>query len=123
MVLEEIGYICLTGVIGTVCGILGTAFMAKRFTSDENIMNKLEMILTNVTQDEKLQRSIYSVGILLGNGIATGTGLKGGGKMKFTDLIFQGIGQFLQGKMGSGQNQQEMNPLEEPNAIIKRKQW
>ena len=87
--------------------------MAKRFGSDENIMNKLEMILQNVSSDEGLQKQIYSVGVLFGSGIAKGTGIQGGGKFKFTDIIGQGIAGWVQGMMGGKaqqQTEQNMNP-------------
>jgi hypothetical protein len=70
--------------------------------SDDAIMNKLAMILENVTKDEGLQKHVYSIGVLLGSGIAKGTGIQGGGKFKFTDIIGQGIAAWFGGKLSPG---------------------
>jgi hypothetical protein len=99
---EEIGYICLTAVIGTLSGVLATWTLGKRMISDDAIMNKLAMILENVTKDEGLQKHVYSIGVLLGSGIAKGTGIQGGGKFKFTDIIGQGIAAWFGGKLSPG---------------------
>lgn len=103
----EYVYIAATGIIGALSGILGTLLISKYALSDEKIMDKLDMILTNVVDDVEFQKKIYSLGALLGSGIARGTGLQPGGKLKIGDIIAQAAQGFIGNMFGAGQNRQE----------------
>jgi hypothetical protein len=99
--------------------------MGRRLISDDKIMDKIDMILTNVTSDTEIQKKIYVVGTLLGSAIAQGTGFKGaGGKFKLQDIVGMGIQGFIQKMMGGAMGQQqegtEMQVIPPEN---KRKGW
>jgi hypothetical protein len=89
---EQVGYIILAVLSGTLASFL----MAKFMLSDEKIMNKLDMILGNVVNDVEMQKKVYLLGTLLGSGIAKGSGIQvGSGKFKLEDVIAQGASQFI----------------------------
>jgi hypothetical protein len=85
------------------------------------------MILTNITTDEGLQKQIYAAGVLLGSGIAKGTGIQGGGKFKFSDIIGQGLAGWFSNMMGRTKQQTEnpnMNPAPGTGTELARsKKW
>lgn len=81
-----------------VGSILLNLFVLKRMISDEKIMDKIDLILSNMVNDVEMQKKVYLLGTLLGSGIAKGSGIAGsGGKIKLEDVIAQGAAQFIGG--------------------------
>lgn len=103
--MSEYIYPVVTGLTGTICGVLATYVMAKRMLSDDKIMDKIDLVLTEVSQSEELQRKIYMVGGILGKGLRDGVGIdrlipKGSKKGGIEGLIMDLIGGFVKNKMG-----------------------
>jgi hypothetical protein len=92
--------------------------------SDEKIMDKVSMVLEEVVNNAEMQKQVYSLGVLLGSGIAQGTGIKAGGKFKLQDLIMQGAGMFLQKFMGgnapAGEQPAQWQAPQQEQAITKK---
>ena len=63
--------------------------------SDEKIMDKIDLILSNMVNDVEMQKKVYLLGTLLGSGIAKGSGIQGSGKFKLEDVIAQGASAFI----------------------------
>jgi hypothetical protein len=121
--LEEIGYIGLASVFATLSGVLATYIMGRRYFSDEKIMDKFAMILENVVSDTQLQQKVYQIGAILGSGIARGTGLQGGGKMKLGDIIAQGASAFIGNMFGQNKEQPNAMMTQENPQTPQRKPW
>lgn len=60
-----------------------------------------------------MQKKVYVLGALLGNGIRQGVGINAkGGKLKIMDIVTQGISGFIQQFFDKNQNNQaEENPV------------
>jgi len=87
----------LSGAIGAGTGAVGAYVIAKKMFNNGKILELVDVLTTEVMTNTELQKRIYSIGTLLGQGIAQGTGLKSsGGKLKFQDIIMQGASMFLQ---------------------------
>lgn len=112
--MSEIVYIAATGIIGALSGLLGTYVMGKHMLSDEKIMEKLDMVVTEVLNDVEFQKKVYTLGGLLGAGIMQGTGMKSGGKFKLNDIIAQGIQAFISRMFPQQQQQQEQTEQTPP---------
>lgn len=74
----------------------------------DNFADLLDIVVT----DTEMQKKVYVLGVLLGNGIKAGVGLaKKGGKFSLDGLISDGIGQLFEKGLGSlfggGKNEQE----------------
>jgi hypothetical protein len=97
--MSEIWPIVATGIVGSLSGILGTTFIAKRMMSDEKIIEKVETLLSEVAQNPEMQKNLYLIGGLLGKGVRDGTGInalvqkkKGGLEGILLDLVGNFIG-------------------------------
>jgi len=86
-----------------------TYAIAKKMTSSDRILGITYDVLDEVTDNVEFQKKVYSVGLLVGNGIKTGVGLtKGRGKFKMDDLIGMGMEYFFgRGKQGQPQTQNQ----------------
>jgi len=88
-----------------------------RFGGDK-LLEYSDIILDGITQDTEMQKKVYLLGVLLGNGIKTGIGLKGGsGKFKMTDLLGMALPKiFPQLFGGEGKEQKpSMSPFDIQN--------
>ena len=68
----------------------------------KNVKKDLKREAEEWLNSEKGQKAIYSIGLLLGNAIMTGSGLgpaKSGGKLKLQDILMQGLMSFFQGNL------------------------
>lgn len=93
-----------TGIIAGLLILIGFYIALRSGKLEEILVNTINICLEDFTNDEKLQKSLYTVGVLIGNGVKAGVGLqKRGGKMSLTDLIVQSVaGKFLnQSTIGS----------------------
>lgn len=89
----------LASAIGSLCGAGMTYVVLKKLFNDAFLIEKIDVITTEICSDEELQRKLYSIGALLGNGIASGAGFqKKGGKYGLQDLLMQVAGQWFANK-------------------------
>jgi len=106
--LEIIGYI-VSGCITFLSVFIGVKYAQKKLTEE------LEDKIFDVLESEEGQKLVYSIGVLLGNGIKSGVGFKGSrGKFKWQDLIGYTIAQFIQSKLPvqQGATETNINPYE-----------
>lgn len=103
--LETIGISAITVAIGG----LVTYAIIKRTININYILEVSDVLLDELTQNTDMQKKVYVLGVLLGNGIKQGIGIsKGKGKFKLDDLIGMAIGHFFSG----GQKQVESSAPE-----------
>jgi len=92
------------GIIGALTGVLCTYVIMKKMFKPLEIA---EDLMDFIISDTEMQKKIYLLGALLGNGIKSGIGLNPKrGKFRFEDLIGMALSQFLAKKQGevSGEN-------------------
>jgi hypothetical protein len=118
---ESILPIVATGIVGALSGILGTYALARHTFSDDKILEKVDLLLSEVAQNEEMQKKVYLVGGILGKGIRDGTGIAnlvpGSGKRKggLEGIVMELIGGFIGNQFkGQGQGQEQR---EEPRQI------
>jgi len=94
-IMSEIVPILVSGVVGVLGGSVGSYVMFKI------VKSSMKTEIEQWVNSEKGREAIYSIGILLGNAIATGSGLnrltKTQGGLK--GMVMQGIAQFIQSKI------------------------
>jgi len=87
-------------LIGALMGGSITYVIAKRMVNTDKIIEISDELLTEIVSNVEMQKKIYAVGVLLGNGIKQGIGIQTkGGKFKWEDVLMQGIAAFVQGKL------------------------
>jgi len=100
-------YEILTGLGIAVSSILLSGFIVTKYIQNEQIIeniiiNSIETIIKDAQTNESMQKDIYTVGALLGNGIAAGSGmnksLKGGGKLTLNNIIAEIASNWIQQK-------------------------
>jgi len=75
-----------------------TYVIIKKMTNIDRILDISDTLLNELTQNVEMQKKVYILGVLLGNGVKSGIGLsKGKGKFKLDDLIGMAISHFLGG--------------------------
>lgn len=101
------------GFLGVLSGAFGVYVIVKRTLKDIDFIEISEEIFTNILEkaqnDKEIQQKLYIVGGILGQGIASGIGLKGGqkqGKFNIGNLIMGFLGQKFQLPTGEEQPQQ-----------------
>ena len=103
-------------LIGVGLAAASMYVIAKTLTKPEKLMDTFDYFLNELTQNVEMQKKVYVLGILLGQGIASGAGLKGkGGKFKLDDIVGQGIGMFIE-KMLGGKEVEHKRPFIEETA-------
>lgn len=106
----------LTVVISILCGGLVTYVIIKSMVKPEEIV---EDIMNFIVQDAEMQKKVFVLGAILGNGIKSGVGLNPrGGKFKFEDLIAGALAQFFMPKTES--EAQTSEPLKNIFERLKR---
>jgi hypothetical protein len=109
--LEQIAYL----VIGAIMSAFTTIVIIKLTVNSNKIIEISQDFLDEIAVNTELQRKIYILGVLLGNGIRSGIGIGGkGGKFKFEDVIGQGLATLFQSMFGkTEQSEIPRNPLAE----------
>lgn len=106
-------YVMLS-IIGWILGPITTYVIAKTMINRDRILDIFEDILGETTQNEEVQKKVFLLGVIVGNGIKQGMGMtKKGGKFSIEALIGEGIGQMI-GSMFTGKedkSEKERNPL------------
>ena len=112
--MEDIVLPIISAVIGAFSGTLGAYVIAKKMLNTDSLMEKIDELTDAVLTNEQMQRKIYTIGAIVGKGIADGTGImnkipSGRGKGGIVGSIIQGIlGKFLPSEEG----QQGQQPSE-----------
>ena len=101
-----IGVFCLL-----ISGYIIGWYLKKEHVFEDIITNGIINVINDAQNDEGLQKNLYTVGALLGNGIAQGSGMKntvrGGGKFNLNNLIAEIASNFIQ----KAQNTPQNNPI------------
>lgn len=98
----------MISVLSVGIGILGTLIVIKLQFGNDRILEYVDVVLDGVTQDTEIQKKLYLVGVLVGNGIKSGVGLtKGRGKFGMEDLVGMGLQHFFGWGKESGQTPQQ----------------
>lgn len=95
--LEQFAISALGGLIGS----LTIFFLAKRAFSHEKILDISQKVidetLDRMVNVPELQKRVYMLGVLVGNGVKSGIGIgTKRGKFKFEDLLAEGASILLQ---------------------------
>lgn len=98
--MEIYGYIAF-GVIAFTVGILTTIASIGYIKKSLFFEGILENIILDLSTDEELQKSLYYIGGMIGNGAKTGMGLQPtrGGKFKLTDFLLEMAGEYMKGNL------------------------
>ena len=79
---------------------IGIFYILKVHIIEDIITSSLENLIMDAETNEELQKKVYTIGALLGNGIAAGSGmsksLKGGGKLTLNSVIAEIAGNWIQ---------------------------
>jgi hypothetical protein len=104
----------IIGTISVLLSALVTYAIVKYSTRDEAILDKIEVIFDAMSSSPELQQKIYTIGGILGSGIARGAGLqKAAGKRGIEGMIVELLGSyFLKGRMPESQPQQAIEPYQ-----------
>lgn len=82
----------------------------------ENTKKSIKPALEEWLNSDKGRQALYGIGVLIGNGARSGIGIGSkGGKLKFEDLLMQGLGSFFSKRPEHGEtpNPQNLNPVSE----------
>lgn len=102
----------LSAVIGSLSGVVGAYVMLKKYGKSDVFIEILEDFVTDLSENAEMQKRIYIIGGILGNGIRQGVGIgKTKGKFKLEDLIMQVIGGYIQNKVMPQQTQGQETPI------------
>jgi hypothetical protein len=108
----DISYV-IAPIIGAFSGIIGTYVIGKRMLSDDKILEKVDLLLDEMTTNEDMLRKIYTIAGVAGKGLRDGVGIdklipkrKGGLEGILLDLV----GNFLGQRFGVAQDGQEVIP-------------
>jgi len=87
----------VSGAIAGLIVVIGLYLTLRSNILDDKMTITFENILEDIQNEEKIQKNLYVIGALIGNGLKSGIGIqKKGGKMSLTDIIVQAIaGKFL----------------------------
>lgn len=99
--LETIG---LSAIMVVISGLM-TYVIIKKTVNINYILEISDVLLDEFTQNTEMQKKVYILGVLLGNGVRQGIGInKGKGKFKFEDLVGVAIGHIFGGKQRTQEN-------------------
>lgn len=99
-------------------GFYKTYAYAKSIVNTDTVLDIADEMLQELTQNVEMQKKVYFLGVILGNGIKKGIGIGGkGGKFKFEDLIGQALQGFLTNFMGGNQQPQAEKTIQEVSGL------
>ena len=83
-------------VIGWVIPVISGYVLFKTGCLNAKIQEIVYESVSEVAENEDLQKKVYVIGALLGNGIKHGIGMNvKGGKFKISDIVSEGVGAFM----------------------------
>lgn len=102
----------VTSAVITALLVFLIAYWALKTHKIENvIIDSMETLVKEISNDPELQKNVYAMGALLGNGAKGGLGLNmRGGKFKLEDIIIGALGQFLGGNKQESSNNSSALP-------------
>lgn len=97
------------GAIGSLTVSISALVYVKRSLSTDKIIEKFDELLSEISSNTDMQKKLYVVGGVLGQGIKAGIGLQGkaSGKFGMNDIIGALLARFLGGNLLSGGNGQQ----------------
>ena len=96
--------LALAGMICLTVAML-VYWLIKSHKVEDIITNSIENVIRDATEDVELQKKIYQLGGLIGNGVKSGIGIQTrGGKFKIEDLLMGLASKFLGGSQEEGSN-------------------
>ena len=105
----------LISAVTVAIGGLMTYVIIRKTVNINYILEISDVLLDELTQNTEMQKKVYLLGILLGNGIKTGIGLtKGKGKFKMDDLIGMGLEYFFNRGKSQQTSVKDENPFKLP---------
>jgi len=108
MSLDAFSNAFLLAAIICLAAIMFVYWLLKSHKIEDMITNSIENVIRDVSEDVELQKKLYQLGGLLGNGVKSGIGLQTrGGKFKLDDLAMSLAAKFL--GLGENQDQQASN--------------
>jgi hypothetical protein len=92
----------IMGITIVICGYV----TLKSGLLDDKISKIMEDFVLSFQTNEELQKALYAIGALIGNGAKTGLGLtRSGGKFGFKDIMAQIVGGFVNRYIPQGINE------------------
>jgi len=112
--MDNIGFLVI-GVIVFISGLLtvicGVGYLKKTYFFEDLI----EETLKNIANDEEMQKNLFIIGGVLGNGVKGGIGLPSSkGKTSLKGIAMDLLGQFLQNTVNNPSP--SLQPLPYPNS-------
>jgi len=96
-ILTLLGIVCISLLLS---GYIGYWYLKKSHYLEETIQDIAFSIIEEAQTNEIIQKQIYTIGALLGTGIANGSGLnkslKGGGKLSLNNIIAEIASNWIQ---------------------------
>lgn len=100
----------LNGVIASICLLVGLYIMLKTGLFSSEMDKLINNFLVKAQNDTELQKRLFAIGGIIGQGIKTGAGINAkGGKFKIENLLGEVAGKWIEQTFlgGSGQQQEE----------------
>jgi hypothetical protein len=98
MSLDMISDAFLWAAIIALSVVLLVYWLLKSHKIEDVITNSIENVIRDVSEDVELQKKLYQLGGIMGNGVKAGVGLTTkGGKFKFEDLAMGLLSKYLVG--------------------------
>jgi len=95
----------IMGSMGFLSGLVSIYLAKKLWIKPDFVLEISDVLLDEITNNPELQKKLYLLGAILGNGIKSGIGINAkGGKFKFEDLIGQAIAMMFTPKTESQQS-------------------
>jgi len=98
-ILTALGIACFSVLI---TGYIGIRYIKNSHFFEDVITNGIINVINDAQNDESLQKNLYSIGALLGNGIANGSGMlnkaKGSGKFNLNSFLAETVASYIQSK-------------------------
>jgi len=94
--LTFLGIGCLSVLIP---GYISLIYIKNNHLLEDIITNGIINVINDAQNDETLQKNIYTIGAIIGNGVANGSGMKGsakGGKLSLNNLIAEIASNWIQ---------------------------
>jgi len=122
-VLTALGIGCISLLIN---GYIAIWYIRKQIKLEDITLEVVDILLNSVNTDENVQKNIYTIGALLGNGISQGSGMKQtvnrGGKFNLNNIISEIAANFIANKINaSSPSSYQSPPSSSPTDLTTRK--
>jgi len=100
--LDLLTYLAIGCLSVSIPFYIGIMYIKTSHIFEDIITNGIINVINDAQNDESLQKNIYTIGAIIGNGISNGTGLKSsarGGKLSLNNLIAEIAGNWIQSRV------------------------